>query len=191
VTGDGFLIASSIALILPLAVIEGPVISVFAGYLSAQGYYHWYWALCLLVCGDLIGDMIYYWFGRTGKAPLAGLARWLGMRNVVTPEVQCGLKLNATKMLFIGKWTHSIGCLVLIGCAMLCLPLKRFILVSLIATIPKSAALFGLGYFAGDAHPFFERHFVLALLALCVAGVTAIVLLLRKTDGLSAGGVGS
>ena len=48
-TIDSFLIAHGSALILPLSVIEGPVVSILTGFLSAQGYFHWYWALCLLV----------------------------------------------------------------------------------------------------------------------------------------------
>ena len=189
-TLDGFLIAHGSALILPLAVIEGPVVTILTGFLSAQGYFDWYWALCLLVCGDLIGDVVYYWIGRTGGSPLAGLGRWLGVRRAVTPELQYRLKHNAAKMLFIGKWTHSIGCLVLIGSGMLRLPVARFILVNLLATVPKSAVLFGFGYFAGGYYPLFERHIVLGTIVLCAMGVAAIVLILRRADGILAGGTG-
>ncbi len=151
-TIDSFLIAHGSGLILPLAVVEGPIVSVLAGLLSARGDFHWYWALSLLVCGDLIGDAIYYWIGRTGRAPIAGLGRVLRIRNLVTPAVQVGLRRNSVKMQLIGKWTHSIGCIVLVGAGMLRLPFARFMLVNLLATLPKSAVLFGLGYFA-DGYP--------------------------------------
>jgi membrane protein DedA with SNARE-associated domain len=190
VTLDGFLIAHGSALILPLAVIEGPVVTILTGFLSAQGYFDWYWALCLLVCGDLIGDVIYYWVGRTGGSPLAGLGRWLGVRGMVTPELQHSLTHHAAKMLFIGKWTHSIGCLVLIGSGMLRLPVARFILVNLLATVPKSAVLFGFGYFTGGYYKLFERHFVLGTIVLGAVGVAASVLILRRADGILADGPG-
>ena len=128
------------------------------------------------MCGDLIGDLIYYWIGRTGRAPLAGLARRLGVRRGVPPEVQAGLRQNAAKMLCIGKWTHSIGCLVLIGSGMLRVPLPRFMLVNLLATMPKSAVLFGVGYFAGNCLPLFERHYALGTVMLGCLGAVAIVL---------------
>ena len=190
-TLDGFLIAHGSALILPMAVIEGPFVSVLTGFLSAQGYLPWLAALILLICGDLIGDVIYYWIGRTSRTPLSGLGQRLGMRPVLTPELQRGLTQNAAKMLFIGKWTHSIGCLVLIGSGMLRLPLARFILVNLVATVPKSALLFSLGYFAGDHYSvFFERHSALAMILLCAVGVAAMVLILRRGDGSWADGTG-
>jgi membrane-associated protein len=190
VTLDGFLIAHGSALILPLAVVEGPVVSVLTGFLAACGYFKWYWALCLLVCGDLTGDLICYWIGRTGGTRLAALGRRIGMRTIVTADLQRGLAHNAAKMLVIGKWTHSIGWLVLIGSGMLGVPLPRFILVNLLATVPKSAVLFGLGYFAGEHYPLFEQHVLLGTIALCAIGGAAILMVLWKTDGIWAGGAG-
>ena len=108
-----FLITHGSALILPLAVMEGPVVSIVTGVLAWQGYFEWYWALFLLIAGDLVGDVIYYWIGRTGITPLASLRRRVGTNH--GPPSALGQKLarNATKMLLIGKWTHSIGFLVL------------------------------------------------------------------------------
>jgi membrane protein DedA with SNARE-associated domain len=180
VTLDGVLIAYGSVLILPLAVIEGPVVSVVAGFLSARGYVVWYWALCLLVCGDLIGDVFCYWVGRTGSATLARFGRRMGAGRVVSPELQEDLRHNAARMLFIGKWTHSIGFLVLVGSGMLRLPLARFIVVNLIATLPKSAALLALGYFAAAAWPAFAAHSTVATIALGAVGVAAIALTLRR-----------
>jgi membrane-associated protein len=190
VTIDSLLIAHGSALILPLSVIEGPVVTILVGFLTAQGYFHWYWALFLLVCGDLIGDLIYYWIGRTGRTPLTGLARRLGVRRTVPAEVQAGLAHNATKMLLIGKWTHSIGCFVLIGSGMLRIPLPRFIVINLLATIPKSAVLFCVGYFAGDCYAVFERHYAFGTLVLCAVGAAAIMLVLRRADDIWAGRAG-
>ncbi|HVC62765.1 MAG TPA: VTT domain-containing protein [Acetobacteraceae bacterium] len=189
-TINGFLIAHGSALILPLSVIEGPIVTIVTGFLSAQGYFHWYWALCLLVCGDLIGDLMFYGIGRTGRTPLAGLARRLGVRRTVPAEVQDGLTHNAAKMLFIGKWTHTVGWLVLIGSGMLRLPLSRFILLNLLATVPKTAVLFCVGYFAGNCYPLFQRHVALATILLCAVGVAAIALVVRHAEGIWAGGSG-
>jgi membrane protein DedA with SNARE-associated domain len=180
VTIEGFLIAHGGALILPLAVLEGPVVSLTTGFLSACGYFGWYWALGLLVCGDLIGDLIWYWVGRTAGTPLARLGRRLGSRFAPSAELQRDLTSNSAKMLVIGKWTHSIGCLVLIGSGMLRVPLPRFLLVNLLATVPKSAVLFGLGFFAHHDYPLLERHAVGATIILCIMGGSAILLMLRR-----------
>jgi membrane-associated protein len=172
VTISGFLIAHGSALILPLSVIEGPVVSIVTGLLSSQGYFDWYWALLLLVCGDLIGDVIYYGIGRLGR----------GMRRGLAPGLRMALTQNAGKMLLIGKWTHSLGCAILIGSGVVRVPVARFLLVNLIATVPKSAVLFGVGYFIGDHFPLLERHSALLAVALGLAGAASMGLVLLRAD---------
>ena len=189
-TLDGSLIAHGSALILPLAVIEGPLVSIAAGFLSAQGYFDWWWALCLLVFGDLIGDVIYYWIGRTGRTGITSVLRRVGVRSTVTAEMQRHLKEHATKMLFIGKWTQSIGVVVLIGSGMLHLPLPRFVLINLLATVPKSAVLFSVGYFVSGHYRLFGDHLALGTIVLGLVGVAAIALVLRRVDIIRAGGTG-
>jgi membrane-associated protein len=184
VTLGDFLIAHGGALILPLAVIEGPVVSIVTGLLAAQGCFAWYCALILLVCGDLIGDIIYYAVGRTGIRPLGFVCRRVGVYRTPTRALQRELRRNAGRMLVIGKWTHSFGALVLIGGGMLRLPLPRFILINLLATIPKSTVLFGVGYFMGDHYRFLEHHYLLASVVLGTVGIGSILLIIRRTDGI-------
>jgi membrane protein DedA with SNARE-associated domain len=174
VTLDGFLMAFGGALILPLSVVEGPAVSAATGFLSSQGYFDWKPAILLLVCGDLIGDLICYWIGRSGAR--------LGIRSAVSPALQRQLRQHSTKMLLVGKWTHAIGCGVLVASGMLRLPLPHFLLVNLIATVPKSALLFCAGYYAGDKLPLFERHALVATAVLAAAGVASIALILRQAQ---------
>jgi membrane protein DedA with SNARE-associated domain len=184
VTLANFLMTYGGVVILPLAIIEGPIVSVITGVLAARGFFVWYWAFCLLACGDLIGDLIYYWIGRGGGQWLAHLGRRLGFSAEVSPELRRDLKQNAGKMWLIGKWTHSIGFVVLIGSGMLRLPLPRFVLINLLATLPKTAVLLGLGYFLGGSVPFFEDHAILTTIVLCLAGMTAMLAILRRTGRL-------
>jgi membrane-associated protein len=176
VTLSGFLIAHGGALILPLAVIEGPIVAVVSGFLSACGYLDGRWAVVSLVCGDLAGDLMYYAIGRTGMTALGHR-----VEHQLAPELRRKIAENATRMLLIGKWTHSIGCLVLIGSGMLRLPLPRFALVNLLATIPKCLVLFGVGYFLNELPPL-ERHALAAAIGLGILGIASVCLILRRTD---------
>jgi membrane protein DedA with SNARE-associated domain len=186
VTPESFLIAYGSVLILPLSVVEGPAVSAATGFLSSQGYVGWKLAMLLLVCGDLIGDLIYYWIGRTGVTPLSGVSRRLGLSEAFSPEFQHDLKQHSTKMLLVGKWTHAIGCVVLVASGMLRLPLPHFLLVNLLASVPKSGALFAFGYFAGNHTGFFERHAVLGSVLLGIAGAACVALMLRHARLLRA-----
>lgn len=183
---ENFLIAHGSLLVLPLAIVEGPIISVAAGFLSARGIFDGFWMLCLLVCGDVLGDLGYYWLGRSAGSPLARLGRRVGLRCIPGPGLQRDLTENATKMLVIGKWTHSIGFLVLTGSGALRVPLLRFFLVNLAAGLPKTAVLFGAGYFAGHDFGLFEHHAVLTAVMLCIVGGSAILLILRRAGAVRA-----
>jgi membrane protein DedA with SNARE-associated domain len=94
--------------------------------------------------------------------------------------LQRDLMQNATKMLLIGKWTHSIGFVVLTGSGMLRVPLGQFFLVNLLGTIPKTAVLFGLGYFAGRDYLVFERHAILIASLLSILGLGFILLIIHR-----------
>jgi membrane protein DedA with SNARE-associated domain len=176
---EGFLIAHGSALILPLAIVEGPVVTLVTGFLAAQGFVAWYWAVAMLLCGEVLGDLLYYWIGRTGATPLGFLGRRLG---IPPPDerVQRGLTENATKMLLIGKWTHAVGFFVLVGSGILRVPLPKFILVNLLAGAPKIALLFLLGYFAGTYYPYILHHGYIAAIVLCVVGVAGLLYVLWR-----------
>ena len=118
--------------------------------------------------------------GRSAAGPLARLSRRFGVRCVPSRELQRDLTQNASKMLLIGKWTHSIGFLVLTGSGMLRVPIGKFLLVNTAASIPKTAVLFGVGYFAGHDYLIFERHAVLTAIMLCIVGLGSILLVIRR-----------
>jgi membrane protein DedA with SNARE-associated domain len=189
-TLDGSLMAYGSILILPLAVVEGPLVSIAAGLLSAQGFLDWPWALAMLVLGDVLGDLLYYWVGRTGKPGLTRLLGRLGMRSTVSPDLQRHLTDHAAKMLCIGKWTQSLGVVVLVGSGMLRVPLAKFVLVNLMATLPKSGVLFGIGWFAGNHLGQLEAHAMATAVALGAVGAAAILLVLRRARSIQAGSTG-
>jgi membrane protein DedA with SNARE-associated domain len=177
---SAFLIAHGTALILPLAVIEGPVVAIIGGALSARGYLEWPVVLALLVSGDLIGDAIHYSIGRYGGAPLAALSRRFHIDETKAAGIADRLRRDSTRMLFVGKWTHAIGAFVLIGAGAVRVPFPRYMLVNLLATLPKSAALLAVGYFAGNIYPLIAPHLLLGTIVLLGVGLAALALILRR-----------
>ena len=144
-----FLAKYGLLLLLPLAVVEGPLISVLAGALAANGVIAWYGALPLLILGDLIGDLLYYAIGRLSDSRLHHFAVRLGIPVHRAEAFTARVAARSTYMLLIGKWTHAIGALVLIAAGAARVGLARFMVVNLLATVPKSALLFFAGSYAG------------------------------------------
>ena len=63
------------AALLPLAIIEGPAVTVFAAFLAAQGVFEVVGVYAIVVLGDLVGDVLHYAVGRWAAARWAAKPR--------------------------------------------------------------------------------------------------------------------
>lgn len=175
-----FLSSNGLALLLPLAIIEGPIVSVVAGMLCAQGILPWVWVYPLLVLGDLLGDGLYYAIGRLSHSWLHRAAQRIGIPVARGEAFSARVAEHSTRMLLIGKWTHAIGALVLIAAGAARIRLARFLLINLLATLPKSAVLLGVGYIAGANVPGLVERFGYGAAVLLGLGLLAVIVLLRR-----------
>lgn len=168
-------------LLLPAAVVEGPIVTVVAGLLAASGVFTWYWVLAIVICGDLLGDILFYCVGRFSGSWLARLARRLGLSADRADSLRERMDHHGSRMLLIGKWTHAIGGLVLIAAGAAKMRLDRFMLVNLALTLPKSALLLAVGYFAFGLVPYFANRPWLGLGLLVPLGLASAALVWRGT----------
>ncbi len=53
-----------IVILAPLAVVEGPIVTVIAAYLVSQGILELWAVLVCVILADLLGDSLFYWLGR-------------------------------------------------------------------------------------------------------------------------------
>jgi len=138
--------------IFPLAVVEGPIITVIIGFISSQGYLNFFLAYLVIVAGDLAGDALHYTVGRLGGRRFVD--RW-GKYFGAGPEqigaIEKQFDLRGDKLLFIGKMTHGIGGAFLIAAGVIRMPFDKFIFSNLLATLVKSLLLLLLGFYFGQA----------------------------------------
>lgn len=132
--------AHGLAVLLPLAVIEGPVVTLAAGAMASLGLVAPGPALACLIIADLLGDLLIYAGGR-------GLFRRIGRtrRGRLVPLMRA-MRQRAGRLLLAGKLTHAAGFAVIAAAGAARVPPGRFIAFSLLGAVPKSAALFALGY---------------------------------------------
>lgn len=136
--------------LLPLAIVEGPVVTVFAGILVAHGVLDVAIVYPVVVAGDLMGDLGHYLIGRWLPLLVSfrgwrWTARLRGRAAAMAPLVRA----NAAKMLLVGKLTHSAGFAVLLAAGAVRVPLARFVGWNFAGTLPKSAVLLIAGYWFG------------------------------------------
>lgn len=138
----------------PVAVIEGPIITVIAGFLSSLGKLDFLTTFFVIVIGDLVGDSIYYILGRWGRKLISGRwSFWLGANNkgrIKNLDDKFGR--HAGKTLFFTKFTRGIGVAVLFAAGVARVPLLKFLMFNFLGAVPKTFGLLALGYYFGKAY---------------------------------------
>lgn len=163
-------------LLAPLSVLEGPIVTVIAGYLASLGLLSVSGALVVVVLGDLVGDTLLYLAGRKGvKRIPPGWRSRLGLKPERVAALSAHFDIHGGRTLIIGKITHSAGAAILVAAGVARMPYATFLTWNLLATLPKSAAFLALGYGLGAAYAQIDtwimRASVLLLVLLVLAGL--------------------
>ena len=139
------------AMLLPIAVVEGPVITMIAGALVAAGQMDAVITGLLLVAADLVGDAAYYGLGRYGHGPLL---RQISKRLHLLPERLGRLEQrfhdNDWKLIMIGK-TQALGSIILYFAGASRMSFVRYMALNLVGTVPKVVLFEAAGYFIGES----------------------------------------
>lgn len=142
-----------LGVIAPLAVIEGPIVTVIAAWLASQHILNLWAVAAVVIAADMVGDVGLYALGRWGLNRLP--KRWrdkLGLNRARLVGLAKHFRAQGIRTLVIGKWTHTAGAAVLVAAGLAKYRLWRFLWVNLVATIPKSLFFVGVGYTIGSAY---------------------------------------
>jgi membrane protein DedA with SNARE-associated domain len=172
----GWVLTYRYAVLLPIAVAEGPIISVIAGFLVSIHVMEFWIAFGILVLGDMLGDMLLYGVGRWGRNSL--VLRW-GPKFGATPErmekFEKLFKNNAKKTLLFGKWGHAFGFPILVSAGVVKESFYEFLWVNTASTIPKTLFFLAVGFYFGAAYSVIDKYFTYAVIAIMAITVIAVL----------------
>ena len=170
------LLAYKYWVIFPIAVVEGPMISVLTGWLVSTGALNVFVAYVLLVFADLVGDSIYYALGRFGGNPfLKHWGHWIGVDDTKLLKLEEHFGNHGNKYLLFGK-TQGFGAAFLAAAGVIKFPFPRFIGINAIGTILKVPVFLLIGYFFGEAYEQIDS--TLTKVGLISFGVILFILIL-------------
>lgn len=158
----------------PIAVIEGPIVSVIGAYMAKLGYLNVFAVYAVVVAADLVGDMIFYELGRHGSRILS--PKWqhrLRLDDARMEDLKAHFRTKGGRTLVVGKLTHSLGMVVLAAAGAARMNLVSFLWWNLVATIPKSALFVALGYSLGYAYKAIDHYLFRASLVLLLVLIVA------------------
>ncbi len=147
-------------LIFPVAIIEGPIITIMSGFLAAHGFLNVLVLYPILVLGDLTGDLIYYFIGFLGgKDSVIKWGKFVGLTRQRLERLEEHFEKRGGKLLIFGKISHGIGSGILMAAGLAKMPLKDFFWFNLLGTLPKSLFLLIIGYYFGQAYQQIKVYF--------------------------------
>ncbi|WP_369790520.1 DedA family protein [Rouxiella sp. WC2420] len=139
-------------LLAPLAVIEGPIVTVIAAYAARLGYFSLPAVCIIVILADLIGDAGYYCLGRWAIQSNGEPPKWLsflGLNKARLATVVASFDKHGGRLLVIGKLTHSAGAVVLVASGMARMRFSHFIFYNAVAQVPKSLFFVAIGWSFG------------------------------------------
>jgi len=172
--------------LLPVVAIEGPIITVIAGFLASLGYLDFLLAFTVVVAGDLMADSVYYALGRWGKERLLGRwGRYVGLTRERITQLDNYFEKHKVKTLIGGKFTLAIGTPILAAAGVAKVPYWEFLGINLLATMPKSLIFLLIGFFFGSGYTRISKYLDYTALGMIgLAGVFVVLyFIIRRVAG--------
>lgn len=146
------LLSYKYAILLPLAVVEGPIITVVAGFLVTLGYMDIFLVYLVVVLGDFTGDTIFYSAGKWGKGFIHKYGHYIGATAEKLQQAKQTFADKHTKAVIMSKVFHGVGVAGLVAAGALSVPYSRYIKTCMGIALVQSAVFLFVGIVFGHAY---------------------------------------
>lgn len=140
-------------ILFPLAVVEGPIISVISGLLCATKILNPFIVIPVIVSGDVIGDSFYYSLGRwRSRKALPKMLRNFSPSAEKMERVNQYFDAHPIKTIFLSKVILGIGLAGLYLAGNAKIPYIKFLIICLCASLFQCSVYLSLGFLFGTAY---------------------------------------
>jgi len=169
-------------LLYPLAIVEGPILAVIAGFLCIAGFLNPIIVYPIIVLGDITGDSLVYMIGRWGVPGfLKIIAKKVGLQPENMDRVRTYFDSNPNKTISLSKITLGIGFAGIILAGNAKIPYSRFIRICLITSALQYVVYFGTGLLFGTAYKQIAHYLNIFAALAFVTGLGVILIYLVKS----------
>ena len=137
-------------MMLPLMIVEGPVVTIIAAMLSSLGAFNVFVVLILSIAGDMIGDIILYGLGsKYGMTFVRRFGKYMGITEKLVLRMEKHFIDHGGKTIFAVKSTTGLCWTTFVAAGIVKMDFKKFVKYSLLGGIVWSGFLVAMGYFYG------------------------------------------
>jgi membrane-associated protein len=140
-------------ILFPLAIVEGPILAVIAGFLCMRGILNIGLVLPVIVLADMISDSACFFLGRKGiPARLKNLIYRIGFNHDRIRQAKNLIEEHPKTFIPMSKITLGIGVLGIYLTGNTDVPYRRFIIICLVTSICQYLIYLGIGFVFGAAY---------------------------------------
>ena len=184
VTVNTIILAHSYWIILPLAIIEGPMITIAASFLASNGLLNVYVVYALALSGDIIGDTLHYAAGSMGGRRIVCVyGHYVGITEEKLDAIMARYfhtNESLWKIITLSKFTHAPSSAVMIASGLLRINFWKFFFITTVNNIFKVLAFVLIGYFFGQTFAEMEGRFIYWWIILVTLFLIIAYLLYRR-----------
>lgn len=173
-------------ILFPLAVIEGPILSVIGGFFVSLGIFNPVFVYVIVLAGDIIGDTVLYLFGhfagkRGGVIFIERYGKYLGVNAGKIERARKYFAQSHFKAVAFSKLIHGIGSAGLVAAGVLEVPYFAFIKTCFIITLAQATLFLTIGIFFGSAYVKIGEYLdFFAATTFAVAALMIVFIILRR-----------
>jgi membrane protein DedA with SNARE-associated domain len=157
----------------PVAVLEGPIISIIAGFLVSRGHLALIPALLVVFMGDVISDTVFYILGRGGRHMIEYL-KFLHISPARLEKLENQFASSPWKTMIVGKVSYGLGTVFMVAGGASHMSFKKFLEYILSLNIIRSSILLAIGFYFGKVAihigPTYLKYYIIAVIILIPSG---------------------
>jgi membrane protein DedA with SNARE-associated domain len=170
------ILAYRYAILLPLAVIEGPIVIIIAAFIASLGYFDLYIVYIIGVLGDIIGDIIYYWIGRLGgHTIIPHFGKYVGITDERLQFARDHYKDHLGKTIIIAKIIQAPILLILVTAGILKVNFLKYLNIIVLVTLVKVLVIALVGFYFGKWYASINNYLNNPFLAVSLLVLTAMI----------------
>lgn len=162
-------------------VFGGPIVTVGFGSLVAAKFFEFWAAYVVIVAADLTGDLMYYGIGRWFDSKFVKrLARRLKLNiEKAQHEADVDFRQHGAAIILWNK-LNPAGAIILAAAGFAEMPFYDFLFWNLLATLPKSLILLGMGYYYYQTWLDLQKYSIWAGIGFILLTALAIWIVIRR-----------
>jgi membrane protein DedA with SNARE-associated domain len=137
-------------MMLPLMIVEGPIVTVIAAMLASLGAFNVFLVLILSIFGDIVGDVALYALGhKYGMSFVRRVGKYFGITEKLVIRMSEYFEKHGGKTVFIAKSTTGLSWATFTAAGVAKMNFGKFLKNSFYGGVVWSGFLVAMGYFYG------------------------------------------